>query len=328
MTRAGALGAALLCMAGVGARPAASSVRRVAEMNAEEIRALDRASTVVILPGGILEQHGPYLPSYSDGYFNERLSDELAAAIAERPGWTALVFPTIPLGNGPANEIGGLYSFAGSYPVRSETLRAIFLDLATELGEQGFRWVFVVHGHGAPNHNRALDQAGDYFRDTYRGRMVNLVGLQPVFDSWGAEQTPEEASEDGLQIHAGMSETSLLLFLRPDLVAPGHSAAAPLGDRTMGALVSIAKRPGWPGYFGSPRLATAQKGARDFEKLRRVAVGLALEILEGRDVRSIPRYGDTIASSPSDVEIDREALKHEAGTRNRQEKWLKSRTRR
>jgi creatinine amidohydrolase len=54
------------------------------------------------------------------------------------------------------------------------------MDLATELGEQGFRWVFVVHAHGSPFHNLVLDQAGDYFRDTYGGRMVHLRGLKPT----------------------------------------------------------------------------------------------------------------------------------------------------
>lgn len=86
-----------------------------------------------------------------------------------------MIFPTIPLGNSGANDIGGKYSFPGTYAVRFETLRAIFMDLAAELGEQKFKWIFVVHGHGAPNHVRALDQAGDSFRDTYGGRMVNLT---------------------------------------------------------------------------------------------------------------------------------------------------------
>lgn len=44
-----------------------------------------------------MEEHGPYLPSYSDGYQNERYTADLAAAIARRQGWTAVVFPAIPL---------------------------------------------------------------------------------------------------------------------------------------------------------------------------------------------------------------------------------------
>lgn len=75
-----------------------AQIYRIAEMNTEQIRALDKQKTVVILTGGILEQHGPHLPSYSDVYVNEWHSERLAEAITERPGWAALMFATIPLG--------------------------------------------------------------------------------------------------------------------------------------------------------------------------------------------------------------------------------------
>jgi len=165
-----------LCAAAL-APVAFGQVYHVQEMNTEQIRALDRQRTVVVLPGGILEQHGPYLPSFTDGYRNERLTQDLADAIVARPGWSVLAFPLIPLGVGGANEIGRKYSFSGTYAVRMATLRAVLMDLATELGDQGFKWIFVVHSHGSPNHHLALNQAGDYFHDTYGGRMVNLFGL-------------------------------------------------------------------------------------------------------------------------------------------------------
>ena len=160
-------------------RSAEAQVYGLAELNIDQIRMLDRQRTVILIPGGILEEHGPYLPSFTDGYLNERLTEDLAAAIAKRPGWAAVVFPIIPLGSDGANRIGEKHVFPGSYPIRTATLRAVFMDLATEFGEQGFQWIFVIHGHGSPNHNRALDQAGEYFRDTYGGHMVNLTGLQP-----------------------------------------------------------------------------------------------------------------------------------------------------
>jgi creatinine amidohydrolase len=149
----------------------------VKEMNTEQIKALDREKTVVLLPGGILEEHGPYLPSFTDGYRDERLTEALANAIVERPGWKVLIFPLIPLGTHPANALGQKYVFPGSYTVRPSTLRAVFMDLATDLGEQGFRWVFVVHSHRAPPNSRALNQAGDYFHDIYGGHMVHLAAL-------------------------------------------------------------------------------------------------------------------------------------------------------
>ncbi|HEV2863844.1 MAG TPA: creatininase family protein, partial [Pyrinomonadaceae bacterium] len=164
----------------LGCQMTNAQIYRVAQMNAEQIRALDRQKTVVVLTGGILEEHGPHLPSFTDGYSNEWLAQRLAEAIVERTGRPVLMFPTIPFGHEGANEIGGKHVFPGTYSVRRTTLRAVFMDLATELGEQGFRRVFVVHGHGAPFHNLMLDQAGDYFRDTYGGLMVHLRGLEPT----------------------------------------------------------------------------------------------------------------------------------------------------
>lgn len=65
--------------------------------------ALDRSKTAVIVPGGILEEHGPYLPSASDTYQARWLADNLARRIGARPGWTAVMFPMIPLGFTIAN---------------------------------------------------------------------------------------------------------------------------------------------------------------------------------------------------------------------------------
>ena len=83
----------------------AAQVFRIAEMNTRQIQVLNLQKTVVLIPGGILEEHGPYLPSYTDGYAIDAYTQELAKAIVA-PGWTVVLFPQIPLGNDPANTIG------------------------------------------------------------------------------------------------------------------------------------------------------------------------------------------------------------------------------
>jgi len=184
----------------------AAQVLRIGEMNTRQIQALDLSRTVVLVPGGILEEHGPYLPSYTDGYADDAYTRELAKAIVARPGWTVVLFPQIPLGNDPANTIGGKTVFPGSYPVRMATLRAIYMDLATELGDQGFRWIFLVHNHGAPNNHKALNQASDYFHDVYGGTMVHLFGLKPVFLCCGTREktlSAKELAEDGFDFSGG-----------------------------------------------------------------------------------------------------------------------------
>jgi creatinine amidohydrolase/Fe(II)-dependent formamide hydrolase-like protein len=167
--------AALLLSSSVSAQ-----VVRVGDLNTRQIRDLDRNRTVVFLQGGMLEEHGPYLPAFTDGILSDRLTKAVAqGVVAKLPGWTALVFPPVSVGASGSNEIGKQFVFPGTYAVRPSTLRAVYMDLATELGEQGFKWVMVVHVHGSPLHIGALDDAGDFFHDTYGGQMVNLWGSAP-----------------------------------------------------------------------------------------------------------------------------------------------------
>ena len=308
-----------------GPSTAQGQVYRLAELNTEQIRALNRQTTVIIVPGGVLEEHGPYLPSYTDGYANERLTEVLAAAIAARSGWTAVVFPAIPLGSGGANVIGAKYSFPGSYGVRPAVLRAIFMDLATEFGEQGFRWIFVVHGHGGPQ-NRVLDEAGDYFRDTYGGHMVHLMGLRPAKMAWDSviqAEVPSTARvEDGFTVHAGLAEHSAIMALRPDLVPASIAQAPSVTAESFSHLQRIAARPGWPGYFGAPRHASAELGRRLIEAEHQQFVGLALRILDGLDERQIPRLAVIRGQSPGPATVWRASALHDSVEDARQRAWL------
>ena len=314
----------LLCIVGP-ARNAVAQVYKLADMNTRQIQALDRQRTVVLIPGGILEEHGPYLPSYTDGYAIEAYTRAVATAIVARPGWTVVVLPQIPLGNDPANTIGGKRTFPGSYPVRMVTLRAIYMDLASELGEQGFRWIFLVHNHGAPNHHKALNQASDYFHDTYGGTMVHLFGLKPVFLCCGTKETALSKAgreAEGFTVHAGADEHSQLFFLRPDLIAPDFINAPSVTAANFGDLQRIAKTQEWAGYFGAPAFATAAMGAQELQRSSERLIEFALQILDGRDPRAIPRYADEM--DPVDVVGEQSQLDYEAAVEKRQSDWLKS----
>jgi len=311
---------------------AAAQVLDVRELNTEQIRTLDRARTAVILTGGILEQHGPYLPSYTDGYWNERMSRDLAEAIAARPGWTALVFPVIPLGEGGANMIGGKHSFPGSFNVSGPTLRGVFMDLGDTLGEQGFRSIFIVDGHGSPPHNRSLDEASDYFHDTHGGRMVHLYGLQAVRTCCEHASlrflSEAERAENGFTVHAGAGEHSTTLFLRPDLVAPGYRSARSWTGKDFPDLVRLARAADWPGYFGAPRVATAALGAELYRQESQHVIATALRVLDGWDPSGEPRYADVMmAATPVAVEAVNPAIKEEERRLARQREWLAKKAR-
>jgi len=317
---------ALLSLA-CGRSPAGAQIVRVADLNTTQIRALDRTKTVVFLPGGMLEEHGPYLPAFTDGILSERLTGELAgAAVAKKPGWTALVFPQMPAGSSGSNELGGRFVFPGTYAVRPSTLRAMYMDLASELGDQGFRWIMVVHVHGAPLHIRALDQAGDFFHDTYGGRMVNLWGLVPVLSGWGnamgAAMTAAEKKEDGVSLHGGMDEHSLMLHLKPELVSAGYKQAPVVTGQTMAESFTAAKAADWQGYLGSPRLATAALGKKIWDSFAAAAAEHMLAVLNGADPAQFQRYADLLEKNPLYQEWIKATTAHDEALDAKERAWL------
>jgi len=308
----------------LSAATASAQIYRVAEMNVEQIRALDKQKTVVLLPGGILEQHGPYLPSGSDTLMNAWWTQALAEAIVSRPDWKALIFPTVPLGTSGANVLGGKYNFPGSYTVRPETERAVFMDLASDIGEQGFRWIFVFHAHGSPLHNLMLDEAGDYFRDVYKGKMINLPGLLRKPTQIETSRSAELMKEEGaFEVHAGMSETSRILFLRPDLISMSYLTAKPFTANNPYEAIQLAKSDNWLGYIGSPRLATAAYGAQKMRNDANEFNRLALAILDGLDERTIPRVSDVAFKNKDVANVEAGTSRHYAQIKRKQDEWMK-----
>jgi creatinine amidohydrolase/Fe(II)-dependent formamide hydrolase-like protein len=297
----------------------------LSELSSRELQSLDRDNTVVIMPGGILEEHGPYLPSFSDGFTNEWIADKLAEAIINERGGTVLMFPMIPLGAGEPEGFGGRKLMSGSYPVRPETLRAVYMDLTSALGDDGFRTIFVISAHGAPSHNSSLVESARYFNDMYNGRMVILTST--LYDS--RKEPPvlldeEEWSEHGVSVHSGAIETSELLFVRPDLVAEDYTDAAVHKAETINDLPNVAGKADWQGYFGSPGLGSATDGAKSIASRTESYIELALHVLDGFDWTELPTR-DSLADTESAFRVLRDNNSARTNReRQRQEQWLES----
>ncbi|MBI3401163.1 MAG: creatininase family protein [Acidobacteria bacterium] len=302
--------------------PCAAQILDVRELNTVQIQALDRASTAVLLPGGILEEHGPYLPSYSAGYQTEFVVRKVAEAIVARPGWTVVRFPALPLGTMPASEFGGKFAFPVSYPVRMSTSRAVYMDLATDLGEAGFKWIFVVNLHGAPPHTKAIDDASRYFNGIYGGRMTHLSGLNVVAGAVPQDIfTLEQRAAEGVSVHADADEHSRVLFLRQDLVPAAQRVAPPVITRNMGEIVLTARGQGWTAYFGTPAIATAAAGSRVMNAIADAAVTIALQILDGGTDAALPRVADGMTAPGFKPLVD-QSLAHDLAVERKQTEWL------
>jgi creatinine amidohydrolase/Fe(II)-dependent formamide hydrolase-like protein len=262
-------------------------------MNKLEFQALDRDRTAVLMPIGVIEEHGPYLPLLSDSYSSEWVVDRIADAIVAQHDWTVVIMPSLPIGVGAPEDFGPRTRDFGSLPLRPATKRAVLMDLVSGLGEAGFRWIFAVDGHGPLSNKRVTDDASEYFEDVYGGTMLNLVGIiHPDPPAKVLPLSDSEQNEDGLAVHAGLSETSSMIYVRPDLIDSGYKKAVPVTANDWADYEVLPNDKNWPGYFGSPRLARADIGADRMEAVADNAADLALRIIAGLDHHELLRHAE------------------------------------
>jgi creatinine amidohydrolase len=244
-------------------------VHKLEELTWPQIDSLDRARTLFILPTGMIEQHGPHLPVGSDTYGviheAERVTERISRTL---PEWSIVLMPPMHYGEGGANEMGGKLVHPGTYGIRQSTLRSVVADLGAQVAQNGFTWIFVLTGHGPPHHNIAINDACDFVSESFG---VTMLHVSAIFRADSAIQSrgeriaarhflPNEVASFGLDVHAGVSETSAMLALRPTLVDRRYKSLPALSGRTPNELWSIAASPQWPGYLSSPAKASAAYG--------------------------------------------------------------------
>ena len=209
--------------------------------------ALEKAS-VVLLPVGSTEQHGPHLPLGTD----HLTAAEVARRTAARGGW--LVLPTVPVGVSEHHR-----QFWGTLWVEPGVLRDYVVGIARSLASHGVRRLVFVNGHGG--NTAALDEAA---------RVLRREGIFAfVFAWWRAiPEVIAQTIETGGS-HAGEMETSAVLAFAPELVD-----AARYGEARAGAAPEWGKKLhgieigfdtvdfSASGATGDPAPATAEKGEK------------------------------------------------------------------
>jgi creatinine amidohydrolase len=263
------------------------TVLRLEDLSAPAVDALDRARTLVLLSVSPLEQHGPHLPVGVDYLVARHLAEGIADRItARRPGWTALLAPTLPLGSFAVEAVG-------TVGVRQRVVRDAVLDYGRAFARAGFRYILVANGHAGPGHLVALEEASAIVSRRHDVTMASITGhmawelirgryLPRIEAALGRPLTPEERRALADDAHAGWWETSMMLLLRPDLVDPGYRdlppARFPLVQRLR---PSVALR-GGPGYVGDPARADLAFAKATLEVFLGEATELADRMLDDR----------------------------------------------
>ena len=85
----------------------------------------------------------------------------------------------------------------------------------------------------------------------------------------------------------------------------------------------MAKQPDWPGYVGSPRLATREIGETIWKALSASAVAQTNKVLDGEDFSTVKRYGDLLGGVDAYKKVDDGARQFENGVAREQSEWLR-----
>jgi creatinine amidohydrolase len=126
----------------------------IVDMSWPEIKKAAERNALVLLPIGVIEEHGPHMGLGADTYQAHALAKVLKAKLQSEK-IEAVILPPMYWGIMQPNESG---SYPGSLSVRPETMKAVLMDELTDVQTWGFKNIFIVSVHGDRVHRKTVDE--------------------------------------------------------------------------------------------------------------------------------------------------------------------------
>ncbi len=235
-------------------------LNRFDELRAPQVSTRLSSTSIIVLPLGAIEQHGPHLPLNTDFIVADEVARATVASVgSEVDAW---LLPTLPFTK--SNE----HAWSpGTMWLSATTMLALLDDIGRCVASTPARKLVFLNGHGG---NSALVAMANRELRLKYGLQTFLVHPHLPADQGGSSAE----SELGMGVHGGMDETSLMLHLRPDLVDMSLAVRrvpeglAKNNHVRFGGSVSF----GWlsndffpDGHIGDPTHATVQYGSKMFD---------------------------------------------------------------
>ncbi len=225
----------------------------LAETNYENLK--NAKYELAILPWGATEAHNFHLPYATDNFEADYLA-AASAKIAWEKGAKVIVLPTIPFGVNTGQT--DIYLNINMNP---STQFAVLNDVIEVLNRQGIYKLIIFNSHG-----------GNDFKTTLRELGVKYPKMFLSVSNWYKSLDRTKYFDDPGD-HADEMETSLMLYLKPELVLPkekwgdGKEKKHKIKAFSEGWLWSERK---WSAItadtgVGNPALSTKEKGEKFFQ---------------------------------------------------------------
>ena len=164
-------------------------------------------NTLVIIPIGMIEEHGHHLPISTDTI----IADEIAKLTAKRiqDEIPVLVLPPVWTGfhNKPVSD------YPGALSLRPETLIDLVYDICASLCKDGFKKIFLLNGHG--QNPPVLEIVCRKITDDFGVNML-MASTWKLIGKEGAKIRKSKVG--GCGGHGDEVETSLMLAINKNLV--------------------------------------------------------------------------------------------------------------
>ena len=255
----------------------ATADRTLGHLTFQEVRGSLRDGSILCLPMGSMEQHGPHLPLNTDTV----LAEAFTRKIVERWGEACDLWQLPAVSAGLSRE----HDWApGTLSLSISGMTAYLRDLGSEIARSlPTRNLLIINGHGG---NRGILEAlGREFRADF-GLNVGVLHLGALISPVTDAAVPE--------IHAGRDETSAMLVLAPELVRKDRLAEAkgPSGGEAIHTLVldpavswpwsSDDKRIAEQGVIGDARAASVEHGRAIVTRVVEAAGAVLKQLRENR----------------------------------------------
>jgi len=175
------------------------------DMTVRDMEEAVKKTKTVIIPVGVVEQHGFHLPLSTD------IHNATCVPRCAGDRLNAVVAP-------PVNYCFSGGELMGTVNINPNTFGLLMSDICSEFVRMGFKNMVILLGHGGTENTACLRNALQMMlrRNHELGKeitlsMMDVAELSPTSVA-AIEMEPEH------DFHAGLVETSLMMYWRPDLV--------------------------------------------------------------------------------------------------------------
>lgn len=191
------------------------------EMTSDEVKEVAPAC-VLLVPVATVEQHGPHLPLHTD---IDNVTQILVGVVRQtNPQPRVLVAPPIWFSFSPFDP----QTFPGSIRIRPDVFASALNDILESYLRAGFRKIVVVNGHGGGTElvipevvrrlNSRVSSMWPEWQIPAEAKVVQFCWWVFLAEFAREELERIRGKEISLDWHGGDIETSLQLYLRPELV--------------------------------------------------------------------------------------------------------------